>query len=136
MKCGSWQGKELWVMIRTLVVTCASFLDCSHDTGNTAAEKASDEMLMGAVQTLCEFSLLVSQLNHCDLFLTTLDDVLKQFCKQKGAFQAQKMSKSAKAKVDELLARESLQLRDQKIHEIHCAMEVQLYGAKIVDASK
>jgi len=46
------------------------------------------------------------------------------------------MSKSAKAQVDELLARESHQLREQKIHKIRAAMEVQVYGAAKVTSTK
>jgi len=46
------------------------------------------------------------------------------------------MSKSAKAQVDELRARESRQLRDQKIHKIRAAMEVQVYGAKKITTTK
>jgi len=110
MKRGSWQGKEIRGMIRTLAVNCAPILDCSKDNGKTPAETASDETLMGAVRTLCEFSLLVSQQNHSDLSLTAIDDALKQFYKKKGAFREQNMSKSAKAKVDEQLAMESHQL--------------------------
>jgi hypothetical protein len=34
--------------------------------------------------------------------------------------------------VDDLLARESHQLRERKIHKIHAAMEVQEYGAEDV----
>jgi len=64
-------------------------------------------MVMGAVLALCEFSLLVSQHNHSDQSLTAIDDALNRFYKMKGAFREQKMSKSAKAQVDELLARES-----------------------------
>ena len=64
---------------------------------------------MGAVRALCEFSLLVSQQNYSDLSLTALDDALKQFYRKKGAFREQKMSKSAKAKVDKQLATESHQ---------------------------
>ena len=40
------------------------------------------------------------------------------------------MSKSAKAKVDELFARESHHLREQNIHKIRAVKEVQLYGAE------
>jgi len=58
---GYWQGKEIWGMIRTLVVNCAPIVDCSQDAGKTAVEIASDEMVMGAVQALGEFSLHVSQ---------------------------------------------------------------------------
>jgi hypothetical protein len=47
------------------------------DKRKTPAETASDEIVMGAVQELCEFSLLVSQQNLSDLFLTALDDVLR-----------------------------------------------------------
>jgi len=136
MKSGSWQGKEIRGMIRTLAVNCAAILDCSQDAGKTAVETASDEMVMGAVRALCEFSLLFSQQNHSDLSLAALDDALKRFYKKKGAFRDQKMTKSAKAKVDELLARESHHLREQKIHKIRAAMEVQLYGAEKVTTSK
>ena len=95
-------------------------------------QTASQEMVMGAVQPLCEFSLLVSQQNHSDLALTALDDSLKQLYNMNGAFREQKMSKSEKAKVDELLARESHQLQDQKIHKIGPAIEVWPYGAEKV----
>jgi hypothetical protein len=78
MKSGSWQGNEIPGMIRTLVVSCAPILDCSKDDGKTPAETASDEMVMGAVRALCEFSLFVSQQNHSDISLTALDDVLKR----------------------------------------------------------
>jgi len=46
------------------------------------------------------------------------------------------MSKSGKATVDELLAMESHQLREQRIHKIRAAMEVQVYGAEKVTTSK
>jgi len=136
MKSGSWQRKEIRGMIRTLGVNCAPILDCSQDAGITAAETASDEMVMGAVQALCEFSLLVSQQNHSDVSLAALDHTLTRFHKKKGAFREQKMLKSAKAKVDEQLARESHHLREQKIHKISAAMEVQLYGAEKITTSK
>jgi len=136
MTSSSWQGKAIRGMIRTLSVNCAPILNCSKDDGKTASETASDEMVMGAVQASCESSLLVSKQNHSDLSLTALDDALKQFYKKKGAFQNQKLSKSAKAKVDELLATESHQLRQQKIHRIRAAMDVQVYGAEKVTTSK
>ena len=46
------------------------------------------------------------------------------------------MSKWPNAKVDELLARESHHFREQKIHKICAAMEVQLCGAERVTTSK
>jgi len=68
-------------MIRTLALNCAPILVCSKDDGKTALETTSDEMVMGAVRALCEFSLLVSQQNHSDLSLAALDDALKRFHK-------------------------------------------------------
>jgi len=127
LKSGTWQDKEICGMIRTLAVNCAPILVCSTDDGITAAETASDEMVIGAVQALCKFSLIVSQQNHSDLSLKALDDALKRFYQKKGIFREQKMSKSAKAKVDDLLAKESHQLREQKIHKIRAAMEA-CYG--------
>jgi hypothetical protein len=53
-----------------------------------------------------------------------------------GAFWDQKMSKSAKAKVDEQLATESHQVREPEINKIHAAMEVLVYGAENVTTSK
>jgi len=79
-------------MIRTLAVNCAPILVCSTDNRTTVAETASDEMVMGAVRALCEFSLLVSQQNHSDLSLKALDDALKQFYQKKGIFCGRKMS--------------------------------------------
>jgi len=123
-------------MIRTLAVNCAPILDCSQGAGKTAAETACDEMVIGAVRALCEFSLLVSQHNHCDLSLAALGNALMRFYKKKGAFREQKKWKSAKAKVDEPLARESHDLQQQKIHKIYAALEVPLSGADKVSTSK
>jgi len=136
MKSSSWQGKEIRGTIRTLSVNCVPILDCSKDDGKAAAETASDEMVMGAVRALCESSLLVSQQNHSDLSLTALDDELKQFDKKKCAFREQNMLKSAKASVDDQLAMESHPLREQTIHKIRTAMEVQVYRAEKVTTSK
>jgi len=136
LKSSTWLGKEIHGMIRTLAVNCAPILVCSKDDRKTAAETASDEMVMGAVQALCEFSLLVSQQNHSDLSLKALDGVLKQFYTKKGIVRQQNMSKSAKAKVDDLLARESHLLREQRIHKIRAAMEAVVYGAGKVSTTK
>jgi hypothetical protein len=46
------------------------------------------------------------------------------------------MSKSTKAPEDDLLARESHQLCEQKIDKIHAAMVVQVNGAEKVTAKK
>jgi len=123
-------------MIRTLAVNCTPILDRSNDNGKTPAETASDEMVMGAVRALCEFSLLVSQQNHSDLSLTAVDDALKQFERKKGAFREQKMSNCVKAQVDKLLARESHQFEEQKIDEIRAAMKVQVYGVEKITTTK
>jgi len=55
---------------------------------------------------------------------------------KKGTFREQKMSNSAKAKVDQQLATESHQLQQQKIHKFHAAMEVQVYGAETDTTTK
>jgi len=46
------------------------------------------------------------------------------------------MSKSAKTKVDELLATESYQLRKQNIYKISAAMQALVYGAEKVSSTK
>jgi len=123
-------------MIRTLAVDCAPIRVCSTENEKTAAETASDEMVMRAVRALCEFSLLVSQQSHSDLSLKALDDALKRFYQRRCIFQDQKMSKSAKAQVDDLSARESHELCEQKIHMIRAAREAVVYGAEKVSSTK
>jgi len=123
-------------MIRTLAVNCVRILFCFQDDRKTVAETASDEMVMGAVWALCEFSLLVSQHNNSNLSLNALYDALKRFHQNMGVFREQIMSKSAKAKVDDLLVRESHLLREQKIHMIFAAMEALVYGAEKVSTTK
>ena len=100
------------------------------------AETASDEMVMGAVRALCELSLLVSQPNYSDLSLNVLDNALKQFYQNKGIFREQKLSKTAKAKVDGLVAREFHLLREQMIHKICAAVEALVYGGEMVSTTK
>ena len=136
LKRGTWQGKEICGIIRTLAVNCAPILVCSTDDRKTAAETASNEMVMGAVRTLCEFSLLVSQQNHSDLSLKALDDALNRLYQKKGIFREQKMSKSAKTKVDNLFAKECNQLHEQRIYKIYAAMEAVVYGAEKVPTTK
>jgi len=72
-------------MIRTVGLHCAPILHCSKNDRNTPVETASDEVVMGVVLVLCEFSLSVSQRNHSDLYLTALSEALKQFHQKKGA---------------------------------------------------
>jgi len=105
------------------------------DNGKTAAEITSDAMVMGAMWALCKFSLLVSQQNHSDLFHTALADALKRCYQKKGIVWEQKRSKSAKAKVDVLFAKESRQLPEQTIHKICGAMKGLVYGAEQVSTT-
>jgi len=130
MKHFSWEGNVISGMIRTLEVNCTQVLECSKNDGKTPAETDSNEMVIGAVRALCEFSLLVSEKNHSVLSLTALDNAVKQFNKKMGAFRDKKISNSAKAKVNDQLARESDWLQKQKIHKIRTAMEVLVYGAE------
>ena len=123
-------------MTRTLAVNCVPILVWSKNDGKTAAETASDEMVMGAVRALGDFSLLVSQQNHLDQSLNSLDDALKQFYQKKGIFREQEMSKSANAKLDDMLATESHLLHQEMIHKICAAKEALMYGADKVSTSK
>jgi len=123
-------------MIRTLAVNCAPIIDYSKDDGKTMAEHSSDVMVMGAVRLLFEFSLLVCQQNQTNLSLKALDDALKRVDQKNCIFREQKVSKSAKAKVDGLLATESHQLCKQQIHKILAAMEALVYGAEKVSTTK
>ena len=117
-------------MIRTLAVNCAQILVCFKNDRKTVAETASHELVMGAVRALCEICLLVSQQNHSDVSLKAVEDAVKRFYQKKGICREQKMSKSAKAKVDDLLVTESHQLHARKIHKIRTAIEALVYGVE------
>jgi len=67
LRSGSWEGKDICGIIRTMVVNCAPILVCSKDDGKTAAENDFDDVVIRAVQVLCQLSLLVSKQNHSDL---------------------------------------------------------------------
>jgi hypothetical protein len=136
LKCGTWQGTEIREMIRTLAVNCAPILDRSKDDGKTVVENASDEIVIGAVRALSEFTLLVSQQNHSDLSLIALDDALRRFYPKKGIFREQTMLKSVKTTVHDVSATESHQLREQKMHKIWASMEALVYGAEMVSTTK
>jgi len=123
-------------MVRTLAVNCAPILACSQYAGKTPVENTSDEMVMGAMRVLCEFSLHVSQQNHSDLSLKALDDALKQCYQNKGIFRDQKMTMSAKPTVDKLFSSESHQLRERKIYKIRAALEALVYVAEKVSTIK
>jgi hypothetical protein len=58
LKSSIWQGKAIRAMIRTLAVTCTLIIVRSKDDWKSAAETAFNEMVIGAVCGLCEFSLL------------------------------------------------------------------------------
>jgi len=126
------QGKEIGGMIRILAVNCTPMHNNFQDPGKTPAENTSYQIIMGAVRSLCQFPVLVSQYTHSDLSLKALDDPPKRVDQTQGVFREQTMLKSAKASVDDLLARESHHLCKHKIDMISAAMEALLYGAERV----
>jgi len=117
-------------------VNCAPIVVSSQDDRKAPAEKAIDEMVLGAVWAVCEFSLLVRQQNHSDQSITTLDDALKRLNQKKGIIWEQTMSKSAEAKVDNLLATEFHQLCERNIDKTRAAMEALVYEAEKVSMTK
>ena len=73
--------------MRTLAVNCAPLLLYLNVDRKSAAETPSHNIIIGAVQAVCEFSVLVSQQNHSDIFLKTLGDALKQIYQKHCALQ-------------------------------------------------
>jgi hypothetical protein len=84
------------------------------DDWTPVAETSFDEMEMGAMRGLCQFSQLLSQQSNSDQSHEALDDVLKRFYQRKGRYQEQTMWNSAKTKVDDVLAPESYQLYETR----------------------
>ena len=123
-------------MIRTEAVNFAPILDCSNDGGKTAGQNASDQMVMEAVWIICQSSLLLSQQHLSDLSLEAQDDALKRSYQKKHIIRELKMPKSAKAKLDDLLATESHQLWEHMNYTIRVAMEALVFGAGKVSTTR
>jgi len=58
------------------------------DDGQPVAETVSDDIVLGAVGALCDFSLLVSLQNYSNLSLTAQHDAKKQCHMKNSTFQA------------------------------------------------
>jgi len=69
VKSGTWHGTEIHGMSKTPALNCTPFLVSSNYHRKTAAQIASDRMVMGAVRALCHFSPPVRQQNHSDISL-------------------------------------------------------------------
>jgi hypothetical protein len=85
----------------TLEVNCIPILVNSNNTGQCGAATVPDAMVMGEEWALCEFSLLVSQGIHSNLFLNALDNTVVRYEKKTSGFLVQKMSMSGNGKVYE-----------------------------------
>lgn len=109
---------------------------CVRDDAKTAAENASDVMLLGAVLTLCKFSLLVRQLNHSNLSFKAIDNAPNQLYQKMGICPEQTISKSVKANILDLMARKSHPVHEEKIDMICTAMDAVVHEAEKVSATK
>jgi len=63
-------------MISTLAANFGSFLGCLSYDGKTPAETSSDEIVMGALHALHEYSIHASQQNHSNLSHKEVGDTL------------------------------------------------------------
>jgi len=127
-----WHHIIIWDrrMVRTHHVKCSSLLVCSKDDGKTAEKIAYEEMEMGSVWALCDFSLLVSHQNYSNLSFNELDNELNRFYLKKVIVQEQQMLMSAKTIVDKQVAKSPNKLWEQKIKQIHTALAVLQYRAE------
>jgi len=84
-----------------VAITCDPLIISCNDIEKSVVDAAFDEMVIGAVFVLCEFSLLVSSQNHHDLSLKALNNPLNNFEMELNSFQQQTVSKSVMAKLDD-----------------------------------
>jgi len=89
-------------------VNCTPILVYFSNNWKTAAEMASDEIIIDSAQKICDFPLLTCLQSYCDISLTALENVLKLWYQKKSILQEQKISNSLKATVNKQLATESL----------------------------
>jgi len=101
---GSWQGHGIQDIVQTLAVDCVSNLIWPNDDGRSGAGSASKEIVFGAVQAICKFSLLVSQQNDSKLAINAQDDTHNQIYSIMSAVYEHKMGKSAIARVGKYFA--------------------------------
>lgn len=108
---------------------CTPIFVCSNNNSEGATDTASDYMVMGAVHTPCELSLLVTQQDHSDESQQDLQNTLTRFYQKKDACCQQKMLSSVQAKINEHYATKSHWLQKQTIQKILTVMEVPEYVA-------
>lgn len=132
----SWLRIDIQSMIGTLAVDCTSLLGCSNDEVKSAADTACNEMVVRAVGTSHKFSLLASQHNNTYPSCKMEDNGSRKCYMRKSVFPQEIMSTSVNSQVDELFTRDSYQLQDHKIHSIHIAMVVQVYGSEQITTTK
>jgi hypothetical protein len=126
LKSGSWQGKEIREMLRSLSVLCAPLLS-SDVRGKTQFEKESDIEVMKTIRALSEFCLLTSQRTHSDISLKYLDTALNSFYKCKVVFTRQRATEASRKKVETAYETQAAAKKADFIEKITRSLQAEFY---------
>jgi hypothetical protein len=126
LKSGSWQGKEIREMLRSLSALCAPLLS-SDLRGKTELEKESDIEVMKTIRALTEFCLLTSQRTHSDISLKYLDAALDTFYKCKVVFTRQRATEASRKKVEKAFQLQEAAKKAAFIEKITRSLQAKYY---------
>jgi hypothetical protein len=127
LKNGSWHGKEIREMLRSLSAVCAPLLS-SDVAGKTISESASDTEVMKTIRALIEFSLLASQRTHSDISLKYLDEALESFYKCKQIFTPQHATEARTRRLESDFQAQAAKLKEVAMEKIERELHREIYG--------
>lgn len=128
LKNGTWQGKEIREMLRSLGAICAPLLS-SDSPGKTSTERASDIEVMKTIRALVEFTLLSRQRAHSQISLRYLEEALKRFYRCKVVFAQQRATAARRARLEKNYCTQATEAKEAAVEKFEASLQSQIYGA-------
>ena len=128
LKNGTWQGKEIREMLRSLGAVCAPLLS-SDAPGKTSTERASDIEVMKTIRALVEFTLLSRQRAHSRISLKHLQESLERFYRCKVVFAPQRASSARKARLEKDFSIQATEAKKEAMNKFESSLQSRVYKA-------
>ena len=128
LKNGTWQGKEIREMVRSLGAVCALLLS-SDVWGKTPSEQASDIEVMKTIRALVLFTLLSRQQAHLQISLKYLVEGLKCYYRCKVVFTPQRATAVRKGHLENDYSTEATETREEALTKFEASLQNQIYKA-------
>ena len=128
LKKGTWQGKEIREMLRSLGAVCAPLLSSDTPEKNPT-ERTSDVEVMKTIRALVEFALLSRQRAHSTISLRYLQEALERFYRCKVVFSPQRASVARKACLERDYSTQATEAKEAAMERFEASLQSEIYGA-------